>query len=342
MRKQFRWIQISVFCLMMFMGIIVSPAIANYLPQEGRWMQQDPLEYVDGANLYQSVNSNPVIYVDPTGLFWYVVRDGGSMASANVIASSDTISNLADRIGLEPEEFKEWLTLEGKLRTEKGDKTLSELSMSDKICPNQGVCIPNTALVYWAGEYGGLGKQFIGYNDDRATLRSRGFMVEEVRGLTASGLIDHIQNSMANKYLHGLYYWGHGFLPEKRKDGRYLWSYGAITDHYAHKQLMEEWDRYQKKYKKWVADGMIGSGPIQPAESPMTYMLQWRNINPPYRFGFVIINTCYSNNSDAEDLVSSNGIFYGAKVNTLYPTPFFIDRLSVADIIPPGKQETQK
>jgi len=69
MGNQFCWIQISVFCFMIFMGIIISPAMANYQSQEGRWMQQDPMQYVDGLNLYQYVNSCPLLQNDYLGLF---------------------------------------------------------------------------------------------------------------------------------------------------------------------------------------------------------------------------------------------------------------------------------
>jgi RHS repeat-associated protein len=40
----------------------------DYSPTLGRWMQQDPLGYVDGMNLYQDERSNPLYRVDPTGL----------------------------------------------------------------------------------------------------------------------------------------------------------------------------------------------------------------------------------------------------------------------------------
>ncbi len=35
----------------------------------GRWLTQDPLEYVDGMSLYEGCLSNPLLYVDPLGLF---------------------------------------------------------------------------------------------------------------------------------------------------------------------------------------------------------------------------------------------------------------------------------
>jgi hypothetical protein len=38
-----------------------------YSPTLGRWMQQDPMGYVDGGNLYQAYNSNSGIFHDPSG-----------------------------------------------------------------------------------------------------------------------------------------------------------------------------------------------------------------------------------------------------------------------------------
>jgi RHS repeat-associated protein len=39
----------------------------DYSPALGRWLQPDPLGYVDGASLYQYVTSNPVARMDPFG-----------------------------------------------------------------------------------------------------------------------------------------------------------------------------------------------------------------------------------------------------------------------------------
>jgi RHS repeat-associated protein len=41
----------------------------DYSPTLGRWMQQDPMGYVDGLNLYEFVRSGPAGNVDPWGLF---------------------------------------------------------------------------------------------------------------------------------------------------------------------------------------------------------------------------------------------------------------------------------
>ena len=39
-----------------------------YNPTLGRWMQQDPIGYVDGMSLYEYVQSDPIILRDPVGL----------------------------------------------------------------------------------------------------------------------------------------------------------------------------------------------------------------------------------------------------------------------------------
>ncbi len=42
----------------------------TYDPETGRFMQRDPLEYVDGMNLFEYVSSRPIILKDPYGLFY--------------------------------------------------------------------------------------------------------------------------------------------------------------------------------------------------------------------------------------------------------------------------------
>jgi len=39
-----------------------------YSPELGRWLQRDPLGFVDGVNLYEYVSSSPLNWIDPLGL----------------------------------------------------------------------------------------------------------------------------------------------------------------------------------------------------------------------------------------------------------------------------------
>ena len=45
-----------------------------YDPETGRFMQRDPLGYVDGMSLYEYVVSNPIVYLDFLGLTPYTVH----------------------------------------------------------------------------------------------------------------------------------------------------------------------------------------------------------------------------------------------------------------------------
>jgi len=39
----------------------------SYHPMLGRWVQRDPLDYIDGAHVYEYVRSSPTFTTDPTG-----------------------------------------------------------------------------------------------------------------------------------------------------------------------------------------------------------------------------------------------------------------------------------
>ncbi len=59
----------------LYQGMTLDPATGlyyarnrNYSPTLGRWINQDPAGYINGANTYQFVMSNPVGNVDPWGL----------------------------------------------------------------------------------------------------------------------------------------------------------------------------------------------------------------------------------------------------------------------------------
>ena len=59
----------------LYQGMTIDPVTGlyyarnrNYSPSLGRWINQDPAGYINGANSYQFVESNPVGNVDPWGL----------------------------------------------------------------------------------------------------------------------------------------------------------------------------------------------------------------------------------------------------------------------------------
>lgn len=46
----------------------VTQARRHFDPKHGRWLQRDPTHYVDGMNLYEYAQSNPIVKFDPYGL----------------------------------------------------------------------------------------------------------------------------------------------------------------------------------------------------------------------------------------------------------------------------------
>ena len=62
-----------------------------YDPAKGRFIQRDPLDYVDGPNLYEYVRSEPTRLTDPTGLHYIA---GSLTLSCPVRCNGDTIGVL--------------------------------------------------------------------------------------------------------------------------------------------------------------------------------------------------------------------------------------------------------
>ncbi len=65
-----------------------------YDPEVGRWLTQDPLEFVDGLNLYAYVNNNPVNFVDPDG--YLGERIGSFLFDRQTFSDSYKLFNVAD------------------------------------------------------------------------------------------------------------------------------------------------------------------------------------------------------------------------------------------------------
>lgn len=71
----------------------------QYSPMHGRWLQRDPLIYVDGMNLYEYVASRPSTRSDPTGLYGedthnhrtriWSVSIGMKFAAAKLVGEAD-------------------------------------------------------------------------------------------------------------------------------------------------------------------------------------------------------------------------------------------------------------
>ena len=72
-----------------------------YSPELGRFLQTDPLGYVDGLNLYAYVGNNPVSWIDPLGYARsdYVVNSDGSVTFVGEGATISEAVNLFEELG---------------------------------------------------------------------------------------------------------------------------------------------------------------------------------------------------------------------------------------------------
>ncbi len=50
----------------------ITPVLAFYHPEQGRWINRDPIEEEGGANMYGFVLNNPITGIDPLGLDSFV------------------------------------------------------------------------------------------------------------------------------------------------------------------------------------------------------------------------------------------------------------------------------
>ncbi len=67
----------------------------DYSPSLGRWMEQDPAQFINGANTYQFVDSSPVGNVDASRLqvFAYGFTVGSAPNSPELQARTDATSH---------------------------------------------------------------------------------------------------------------------------------------------------------------------------------------------------------------------------------------------------------
>jgi hypothetical protein len=177
--------------------------------------------------------ANPINYTDATGL-WKIERKGGPLAEA-IMEEGDTIQGLADKIGMDPDEWEKWLTVK-----ENGS---FHLSVIGHFTVNTGLysggCsdkffVPNTILSLWLGELGDIGKLSVDWGGDNNWLRSKGYNVVEhgATGFPPAALYKffHDSSSSAAKELYGFFYTGHGG-PDEISDNRgYSASYKDMSD----------------------------------------------------------------------------------------------------------------
>lgn len=215
--------------------------------QVTRFIPRDPIQTAENSNNYRFVDNNPVIYVDPTGL-WKIERDGGEYAYARA-DPGDTIEKLASIIGLEANDYEKWLTqfqINGYVMGSPWPTSVTQQLPGCSLYK-----IPNTVIAWWAGVLGGFGKGWVMWDTDVGTFNKRGFHVIETDPGTAGRLEGLIAGLERRKQLHGWFSWSHGYVG------------GILTDADQMKALFG----YDSDYANWHPRYRMAIGIIFACES---------------------------------------------------------------------------
>ena len=164
-------------------------------------------------------------------------------------------------------------------------------------------------VVYWAGNAGGFGRTWVGFGSNAAYLSSLGFAVRETISSAKYTPDYELQSQISGgtyaKVVHGLYYWGHGYIPDpqtKRSPGLARAGGQPMLDYQA-----------------------TGLG----------------NLQLNYKLAIALIYACFSN--DGQSALSSGrpgSIFHGY-TGTLYPFPPFRADFQARTYIKRGDQGTR-
>ena len=277
-----RGIRRGVLALMLAAAVLaaVHPADAEYHPTLGRFVQRDPIGYKDGMNAYEYETSNPVTGLDPNGL-WRIKRQGSAKAVA-IADPLDTVEGLAEIIGLDPAQYRRWLSagkaLKDGTRVSPAGTVWGIRTQKQQIKGYPNFRIPNTIVAYWGGqasldEKATFGKNWVGWDKNIAELKKRGFKVDEMtkfRTVLTAGLFNQMSGA---RDLHGLYYWGHGDYTgwhkwKELKSGggglrwveQKVWVEGSLSWSLAKRHRIPGWSKrqsgdywYQLTYKDFKA-----------------------------------------------------------------------------------------
>lgn len=149
-----RWALVVIFAL------VVIPRSANAMlhPQQGRFMQRDPLGYVDGMNGYQYQQTDP-FGVDPLGL-WKEGPGGGSRRQYTS-ECNDGLVHLAGKVHLSvlAKQMNRWLQGGTLQFTDGGSVAVGSLVQKDVgrlLKPGQKVTVPNVWIAADILKGGGL------------------------------------------------------------------------------------------------------------------------------------------------------------------------------------------
>jgi hypothetical protein len=265
----------------------------------------------------QTVRVTDTVKYEVQESHWEVTRDSALPTATAEAAQGDTILNLAIDIGLNPDEFKQWLTFTGQtVRLADGQYIpTTDLTLGHKLYAGQTFKVPNTIYMAWFGEGGSVGKSFMAWDRNVQHMSLLGFNVIQFDNdvymkndpTTAKwNLVRGLEILAENKAVHGLYMMGHGNESGIAALESYLSVVGSLWD-------MDYIDPRINPQKDVFIDPGISLGPLEPFWSIATAL--------KYHLGAIIIQACGSSGSNAEYLYCTNGGFFSGKTGYYIPLP---------------------
>ncbi|MGN0930840.1 MAG: cadherin repeat domain-containing protein, partial [Thermoguttaceae bacterium] len=239
--------------------------------------------YVDDAEVTISISN------------WFVNRMHVNNRASATTNDGSSLIDLAKDIGLNPSQYRDWLTYNGVTKVELFSGAVVSVDNIPISAPlatlTAPFSVPNTILAAWFGELNNIGKSAVGWNSDLDSLKLLGFHVVEfdndgyassTSDVAKSAFLGNIQDLADSKSLHGLYMWGHGNEVVVGSDGTNLSTTGPL---------------WSVRYTSSADDNVSIEANLQ------------------YQLGALIVHACESNNDNARSLVVSSelgGIFWGA------------------------------
>lgn len=212
---------------------------AFYNSSNGRWLNRDPVEEQGGENVYGFAGNSPLQFIDLLGLEWKVSRERRERALA-VTDCPDTVTSLAFKVGLDEDEYRNWLKAEDGLGLPS--------SASELIPSSRKFSVPNKFLVV----VGDVRSPFLGnlvYN--MLLLRAIGLSTAAEQYGYDVKYMDY-QISPFNKAeilaqksnLHGMIFMGHGtvYIPwvSEQEPGQFVYSLDADEAEYIRSSEMRD------------------------------------------------------------------------------------------------------